>query len=283
MGAKSDLVRYESLAWIKCGDCGAGFQTPYVGELDRDEDSSDGDIHNTYANYLRLPHVFDAVAREKAEWVSRATPEDFLFIELGPGAGAVARQLRSLRPNEPYIGIEPNPEFAQNLAKEGFEAYSGDPAEALSKAVTKARASGRKAMIVMDNVLEHIPFPKELHTKLLDEAPAGSRVAIEVPNEFGIRWKARVQDMLRGERKAPTFPGHINLFTKPSLGRMLREAGLREVEVRYRGIRNLNQVTYLSQSTDYTPQTKLAVLILKTLQVDYMLGVPYWLRATATL
>jgi len=134
-------------------------------------------------------------------------------------------------------------------------------------------------IVFMDNVLEHWKHPVPFLEKLLNCLPVTSRLLIEVPNEQGIRWRARIQDFLRGVRKAPTFPGHIHLFTYGSLRSLLRRLNFSHRIWRH-PLREPDQIRYLMQSPVVPPRARWALSFLKWVPVDRWLGAEYWLRAS---
>jgi hypothetical protein len=273
-------LRYGKLAWVRCGACGGGWMEPYDSELNR---ADDPDIEDTYQDYESAAAVFDAIAREKADWILPFLDPELTYLEIGPGVGAVARSLRARRPGLPVVLFEPNPRFLARLRADGFEVESGDPQSAIPALLARLRGEGRHTLCLMDNVLEHVPWPVEALRALHAGCLPGSRVLIEVPNEAGLAWRARVQDVLRGERKPPTFPGHVNLFTRSTLERSLRRAGATDVDVRPTPIRRPEHVSYLTHVTALNWKIRLALAGLNALPVDRMLGVEYWLRASASV
>ncbi|MBM4196628.1 MAG: class I SAM-dependent methyltransferase [Gammaproteobacteria bacterium] len=273
--ASAVFLRYDSLEWHRCAGCGGGWLSPYTSELARDDE----DFAAPYKAYAAARAVFDAVADEKAGWVLRHLTPGMAFVELGPGIGSVAAAIRRRSPATRILLVEPRDYFAKVLRESGFEVYGAEPDQATDSALAAVRQQGKRALILMDNVLEHVTWPGRLLARLHRGSPPGSRLLVEVPNEAGLAWRARVQDFLRGEKKPPTFPGHINLFTRASLAQFGERVCGQPVVTRYNPIRSTAQVAYLSQQADFNWRIRAAVAALNLLPVDRLLGVAYWLRA----
>jgi hypothetical protein len=48
-------------------------------------------------------------------------------------------------------------------------------------------------------------------------------------------------------------------------------------------VRKKAQVSYMTRSSDLSPKVDLALFLLRVFPVDYLLGIPYWLRSTAKI
>lgn len=271
----SPYVRYRRLEWVRCPECGGGWLTTYVSELDRDAE----DFAAVYRGYAAARALLDAVAEEKARWLTSRWRPGMTIVEIGPGVGGVAAAVRRLQPQAPLVLVEPRGSFAAMLREAGFEVCSGEPQEALQAALSAVRTRGERLLAFLDNVLEHVPYPARFLATLHGGCQTGSRVLLEVPNEQGLAWRARLQDLLRGERKPPTFPGHINLFTRQALGRLGRRVTGQTPLIRAWPIRDPAQVAYLTQNAQVNRRIRLAIATLRVLPVDRLLGVSYWLRA----
>ncbi|MEF3304484.1 methyltransferase domain-containing protein [Paenibacillus sp. GYB003] len=271
------IIQYSNLIWVKCNNCNGGRLKSYISELERESDT----LHDVYKRYIESSRIFDKIAKEKANWLLSKWNENFIVVEIGAGLGSVAKQLREINPSIPYMAIEPNSTFADYLMGQGTKVFTGDPLVSLENAVKEVISLNKKALFLMDNVLEHVPYPTKYLNFLQSISPSGSIICIEVPNEAGLKWRAEIQDFIRGFKKPPTFPGHINLFTKRVLRYTLLKASFVNISVKYKAIRSDEQVAYLLQSEKLSLKTKLAVRFLKFIPVDYLLGIPYWLRGEA--
>jgi len=275
----SPLTSWEGLTWWSCRSCGGGWREPYVPETE----AADAETGDTYARYLENLRFFENIAREKADWVRRSAPLDLAsMLEVGPGTGAVADALvQGGFPLSRYTAVEANPEFADALSRRGFAVFRGHTAEVMRAVAAHHNRESHSLVVLLDNVLEHVPDPGAFLSSLRDSLTIPCVVLVEVPNERGLRWRAPLHDALRGQRKPPTFPGHINLFTKRSLGRLLREVFPGHVSVRLKGLRHPDEVRRLLQSEELPKAVPVVLGVLRALPFDHLLGVAYFLRATA--
>jgi hypothetical protein len=303
------LVSYKDLVWRKCSQCSFGFLFPYVSEeaqaLQKKSSPStlgheDNNPETTYANYLKSAHLFSEVAEEKSQWIqnylrSLPDPSSAVVIEIGPGLGLVLKKLRERMPQQVLVAVESQPRFSEHLKESGFPVLEDVKLLGNHPLVDK-----KHVVVFMDNVLEHIAHPseflKELKFILLrddsqrphknSEGPiktSSLSLLVEVPNEFGIEAKGKLQDFIRGFRKPPTFPGHINLFTKQTLKQCVQAAGFTNFKISQQSIRSVSQVQYLSQSTKVSPLARAVVKGLNIIPADRILGLSYWLRVEAIL
>lgn len=275
----SSAISWESLTWWTCSACGGGWREPYVAETQ----SSDVETADTYGRYLDNMQLFESIAGEKAEWIRSAAPLDSISVlEVGPGVGAVADALvKSGLPRTRYTAVESNAAFADALEARGFAVLRDRSLEALRAAAVFHNREGRLIVVLLDNVLEHVPDPRDFLVSLRDALEVPFVILIEVPNEKGLPWRAPLQDVLRGIRKPPTFPGHINLFTRGSLEGLLADVFDGGATVRSKGLRHVDEVRRLLQSETVPFAVRAVLALLRALPVDRILGVAYFLRAEA--
>jgi SAM-dependent methyltransferase len=273
------LTSWEDLTWWSCRSCGGGWREPYVAETE----DADAEMGDTYARYLDNMRFFEAIALEKTDWILRTVPlDDASVLEVGPGAGAVADALVAGGLSRArYTAVESNPTFSDALRKRGFNVFGGDSHERLDSAIAFHNRESRFVVVLLDNVLEHVPDPRAFLSFVRDTLTIPFVVLVEVPNERGLRWRAPLQDALRGVRKPPTFPGHINLFTGASLSRLLREIFAGRVAVQGKGLRHPDEVRRLLQSEEVPPAVLAVLALLRIAPVDRLIGLAYFLRAAA--
>ncbi len=275
----SSSISWENLTWWTCPACGGGWREPYVAETE----SSDEETSGTYGRYLDNMPLFETIAGEKAKWIRSTAPLNTVSVlEVGPGAGAVADALvRDGLPRARYAAVESNAAFADALEARGFVVFRGPSPEALRAAAAFHNREGRLIVVLLDNVLEHVPGPRDFLVSLRDALEVPFVVLIEVPNEKGLPWRAPLQDVLRGIRKPPTFPGHINLFTRGSLEGLLADVFDGGATVRSKGLRHVDEVRRLLQSETVPFAVRAVLALLRAVPVDRALGVAYFLRAEA--
>lgn len=275
-------VSYKDLTWLKCGACGFGYLSPYIAEEEQaraQTTTREENPETTYAKYLQNASLFSEVATEKARWISAhiaglpQTDMAPVIVEIGPGLGSVLKQIRTLRPNQNILAVESQDRFSSHLQGEGFLVLKN-----VSLLRNHPMLSKKHVVLFMDNVLEHIPRPAQYLNQLRTLLrPNSFSLLIEVPNESGLEVRAKIQDLLRGFPKPPTFPGHINLFTRKTLGLCAQSAGIM-AHIRSHPIRSASQIQYLSQRLQVSALARAAVFGLKVLPVDLLLGWSYWLR-----
>jgi len=275
VGHSDPHLSYRNMIWMRCGVCGFMFQNPYISEHRRENRF---EIETVYGSFdeTTLPAT---VTAEKRDWILRACSmdEQVLCIEIGPGPGDLLQQLRERRPRWQYLAIEAYPLFQRALKSKDFDCI-----ESIDALDNLSVSSIEKVIVVADNVLEHMEHPVGVLERLLEFARAFRiplKVLIEVPNERGIRWRYRLQDWLRGSRKSPTFPGHINLFERSTLKRAAILAGYQGITVYDIGIRSVDQVAYLMRKPVHSSRIRFTVRTLRSTRIDTMLGFGYWLRA----
>ena len=87
-------------------------------------------------------------------------------------------------------------------------------------------------LVVLADVLEHLPDPAAGLQRATSFCRPGGAVLVSVPNVA--HWQARLQ-LLRGrwpQHDSGTFDAsHLRWFTRDSLGALLRDGGLRDVEL----------------------------------------------------
>lgn len=89
----------------------------------------------------------------------------------------------------------------------------------------------RFELVVLDNVLEHLPAPGEalrLARRLL--APDGVAL-VEVPNDFSALQEALLAAGHVGSRYWVSWPEHLHYFNAPGLAALAAEQGLRQVDL----------------------------------------------------
>jgi hypothetical protein len=259
--------------WYYCKVCELGWKFPYVGEWEEEN----SEIQNTYGTYEPQGNLFRLVAEEKARWVLPHLRAGMDYLEFGPGLGNVLLALKSECSESRFFAVEPNPKFAVKLKTQNVEVLQSLNPSDLENFCRQNFAS-KPVLVYLDNVLEHVPFPKKFLLHLESLLPFGSLLLGEVPNETGLWWRASLQDFLRGSTKPPTFPGHINLFRKGSLRSVLNCPSATSIKIWGFGLRNPGQIQYLSQQHS-VPQKVLWVLqFLRLFPLDLLFGLAYWLR-----
>jgi SAM-dependent methyltransferase len=130
----------------------------------------------------------------------------------------------------------------------GAEAYvydiSGIPAVD-GVTATSTPAACQADLVINSNVLEHVGFPRRLVAQILEAAPAGGLVFLEVPCEKPLGWPRMVRRLAQVGIVCLTRPGlglslvrpaslymmheHINYYTEQSLAALMRASGCKVV------------------------------------------------------
>lgn len=278
-GRASAYLEYGQYQWQRCSNCAFGFQVPYVAEHLRT--NAGNDISDTYSAFSEesLP---PSVTDEKCQWVlSSCTAQRALLIEIGPGRGQLLDAVRRARNEWVVFAVEPYQKFVSILQARGIRVVPSVRALGTNSDIQLAAQGCTQLVVVADNVLEHLEHPVEVLRELRMLAASLNLplvVLIEVPNERALSWRHGLQDLLRGFKKAPTFPGHINLFEKATLVRAAYAAGFGGISVKGHAIRTTAQLEYLLRDQVRSKLAIAAVFVLSLMPLDSWLGLAYWLR-----
>lgn len=159
-------------------------------------------------------------AESIAKRMVRNIPEAASLLDYGAGTGALSQALARHHPAaeihayEPYGPVRHYPGVVWSSAEDG------------------PWSSRQFDLIVLCEVIEHIPDPVGLLRDLKPRLNAGGRIAVTTPNARGV-W-ARVQNGRWREAQNPT---HLCLFTEQSLDICARKAGFGGFERLRRPIR----------------------------------------------
>lgn len=161
----------------------------------------------------RLRH-YEFENRERAERVGPLVVNRRV-LDFGCGAGALMEKLKPLVGE--IDGLEPTDPFRALLQKQGFTVF--ESVDAIDKQYDN---------ILMFHVAEHLADPVATLTKLSARLRPGGSIYLEVPN---------VNDALvslydiEASRKFLFFRDHLQYFSRASLTRAVKEAGLRLISL----------------------------------------------------
>jgi Methyltransferase domain len=132
------------------------------------------------------------------------------LLDVGAGSGVFARQMLDAGVGERAVCVDPN------YTQEHVEHRRG-------KEIAFRRSVERvtQPLILMIDVLEHVPDDGALLRSYTDRAPAGTLVLVSVP-AFQFLWSGH-----------DVFLGHERRYTRAQLEALLRRAGLEIVRSRY--------------------------------------------------
>jgi 2-polyprenyl-3-methyl-5-hydroxy-6-metoxy-1,4-benzoquinol methylase len=133
------------------------------------------------------------------------------LLDVGAGSGVFARQLLDARVSRRAICVDPN--YAQD---EYIERWNGKEIE-----FRRSVESVSQGLILMIDVLEHIPDDLEFLRSYTDRASPGTIVLISVP-AFQFLWSGH-----------DVFLQHQRRYTRTQLENLVQNAGLKLVRSRY--------------------------------------------------
>lgn len=147
------------------------------------------------------------------------------LLDIGAHAGRFMRLARAAG-WEPE-GIELNPRTAAFAAK-----HTGLPVHSVN--VDHLVLSGRSyGAVTLIDVLEHVPYPLALLSKIYEALEPGGWVVIKVPSGPAQRQKENMRARLRKGYRPRLADNlvHVNHFSPMSLRTVLQRAGLRDVSI----------------------------------------------------
>jgi 2-polyprenyl-3-methyl-5-hydroxy-6-metoxy-1,4-benzoquinol methylase len=179
--------------------------------------SEGGSVAQRELEWLR-----EGLYRDIAETLKEIAPEKSRVLDIGAGMGDFVRFMRDA--GHDAAGIEPAKEPSEAARKQGLPIHTAT----LSSWALDPSNEGTADVVVMLNVLEHVPEP----TLMLEQTRAllspGGLVVIRVPNDF-----SEIQDAAQRQLgKEPWWicaPDHINYFSVQSLQNFLEKCGMQTV------------------------------------------------------
>jgi 2-polyprenyl-3-methyl-5-hydroxy-6-metoxy-1,4-benzoquinol methylase len=149
----------------------------------------------------------------------RRFPPQSKILDVGAASGTLARmsQDHSLR----LFGVEPNPRWARLAAPMYEKIFVGSVQDAKDDFLTGYD------VVVLGDVLEHLPNPDVVLKKLVDLQSPGSTFIISVPNiaNLWIRLNLLV-GKFDYEERGILDRTHLRFFTRKSLRALLEDTGL---------------------------------------------------------
>jgi len=269
-------LEWDGNHWFRCTFCGGGHKEPYVPEVENDDFATE-EYDTPYFDPAYYERRWQFAANQ-ARWLLEHHRSGMGVLEIGPGLGLAAKRfLQSAPSGTVYHVVEPHPAFSAYISKQQGDrvvVHSGDPVPALEKALAEVCADGRPVLFYMDNVLEHVAFPRDYFVRLKATLPKGSIALLDVPNERGLKTRCKTYRAIGAQPTAAS--AHINLFTAKAFHAMFGELGMSH-QVKQRGIRNPEEVNCIPEG----PALTAVLALLRLVPVDSMLGLANNLRVEA--
>ena len=140
-------------------------------------------------------------------------------LDIGTATGTIGRMGQSLGLR--LTGVEPNPEWADK-ARPYYEALEIGTIETCPEQLLRD-----KQVIILADVLEHMPAPEQSLKYLLNLQPAGTRLVISVPNIANIYIRL---SLLMGKfdytEQGILDKTHLKFFTRKTILQMLAKLNL---------------------------------------------------------
>ena len=222
---------------VKCEACGFMFYNPRL---------DDEDLHNLYGNYRSEEYQkmrFDSEPRYTKKFnADLASPSSYETrrAKLAP----ILREHLGLRTIRRVLDFGGDRGDLVAGLLDGAEAYCYDISGiGVAPGVTGTTdpASCKADLIISSNVLEHVGFPRVIVSEILQAAPEGGMVFLEVPCEAAFGFKRIMRRVAQIGIMALTRPAtaryvvrpatlymmhqHINYFTEHCLTTLVRACG----------------------------------------------------------
>lgn len=162
----------------------------------------------------------EKIFRPRAQYVSTiANREDGVIGDIGSGFGLFLEELRSLRPNNRFIAIEPSDEMADICREKGFDIQCSclEEIDGLEDTFD---------FLTAFELLEHLFDPEAFLVKAYSMLVPGGYLLMTTLNGMGF-------DILLLWEKAKSIcpPHHLNFFNPKSVELLMRGVGFELVEI----------------------------------------------------
>jgi SAM-dependent methyltransferase len=161
----------------------------------------------------------DVVQRGKTSVLARFVPSGGTIVDVGCGTGTLLRQVqRRYGSKFRLVGWDYAGPHLEHLSQSGIEV--------LAAPIEPAHVPQQVELFVLNQVIEHVPYPDRLVSMLAKALAPGGHLVIETPDIDGLdaRWFA---GRYWGGYH---FPRHMVLFDADGLRRLVERCGLEVVE-----------------------------------------------------
>lgn len=179
---------------------------------------------------LSLPDYFALERLEVVQMVLQHGIRAARILELGCAAGATAKQFKSALSPERYVGLEMEPEVAEQARAHLSEVHVVDLNATAPEALGLAKESF-DLLLALD-VLEHLYNPWDVLADYSELLAPGGHAVLSIPNVANV---AVIQQLAQGkwqyESAGLLDATHIRFFTRESIGQLVTGAGLNLLHV----------------------------------------------------
>lgn len=268
--ASKELYKSSLMRVVRCTNCKLMYQNPRTPELEL-ADAYSALAEYTHYDESRFVEAKKLLFRRRIQLLRDriGLKPSGRFLYIGASYGAMIKVVKEQLPEWETYGVEPSTKAREGALDAGVALYSS---------VDELPPDSRFEWINLDNTLEHFDDPLEGMKRLKGCLAPGGFIYIDVPNESRFTFRYRINDLVRGEKKPPTFPGHMTLFTKDTLRRLIEEAGF-GCEVWSESVSAPHRFAGVCGQDERQFQTILGLL--RTTHLDSLLGMDYFLCAIA--
>jgi SAM-dependent methyltransferase len=175
---------------------------------------------------MDLPDYYNRVNRELLRLMP---PDSRVIVEIGCGAGALARAYRRINPNVRYLGVELNPEAARFAGGPGGidHIFVGDAAAIEPSALGLDAREPSVDCLVFGDVLEHMIDPWSVLARMAGWVREGRQILACIPN---VQHYSLILNLMRGhweyQDEGLLDRTHLRFFTLEEIGNLFNHAGL---------------------------------------------------------
>lgn len=206
----SEIPRY--MRWLDCGKCGHQFTDGYFCE------AALSVIFKVTLDGQKVGYKVENQRIVSAKIIEKVLPHknsgNWLDIGFGNGSLLFTAQEYGFHP----VGVDLRAQSVASLKGLGFEAYCDD--------VTQVDFKTKFSVVSMMDVLEHVPYPKQVLQKVFDLLEDDGILIISMPNKENLIWKAMTD---QGKNPYLGEVEHYHNFSRSRLYSLLEEFSINPI------------------------------------------------------